>query len=351
MLWLQLPTAALADYATREQTMTDHARELGAALRLRPPTRADLSLMIDAGASAAWSTDKGAVITGAVVAALREKAIMLPATATIERAGITGRATARKRVHDALLAGLGPEQLAALDELLSLDPETGFTRLTSLRTIPAGPKPDHVREIVDKLGAVRALDIAHSAGDRIHPDRLPRLVRESRLSPTYLINRYTLARRRATVVALLIDLEARLTDAAIEMADRLIGAAFTRGKNAQERQYSATAKDVARLMRLFLGTIDALAAAAEADADPFAALDEAVDWNKLLRVRDEVAQIADTADVDTTTPMTTPIKWRWRGSSMPIMPCRYRPSGATARRPVLTGSSSGRASAAAARAK
>lgn len=295
---LQLPTAALADYATREQTMTDHARELGAALGLRPPARADLSLMIDAAASAAWSTDKGAVIAGAVLAALRGKAIMLPATATIERAGITGRATARKRVHDALLAGLGPEQLAALDELLSLDPETGFTRLTSLRTIPTGPKPDHVREIVDKLGAVRALDIAHNAGDRIHPDRLRRLVREGRLSPTYLIDRYTLARRRATVVALLIDLEARLTDAAIEMADRLIGAAFTRGKNAQERQYSATAKDVARLMRMFLGTIDALAAAAEADADPFAALDEAVGWNKLLRVRDEVAHIADTADVD-----------------------------------------------------
>jgi hypothetical protein len=238
---LDLPSVALTDYAAREQTMTDHAREIGAALGLRPPVRTDLSLMIDAAASAAWSTDKGVVIAGAVVAALREKAIMLPAPATIERAGITGRATARKRVHDALLTGLGAEQLAALDELLTLDPETGFTRLTTLRTIPSAPKPDHVREIIDKLGVVRAVGIAHDAADRIHPDRLRRLVREGRLSPTYLIDRYTSARRRATVVALLIDLEARLTDAAIEMADRLIGAAFTRGKNAQGRQYSATA--------------------------------------------------------------------------------------------------------------
>ena len=66
---LQLPAAALADYAAREQTMTDHARELGAALGLCPPARTDLSLMIDAAASAAWSTDKGALIAGAVVAA------------------------------------------------------------------------------------------------------------------------------------------------------------------------------------------------------------------------------------------------------------------------------------------
>jgi hypothetical protein len=228
---LGLPSAALTDYAAREQTMIDHAHEIAAALGLRPPARTDLSMMIEAAASAAWSTDKGAVIAGAVVAALREKANMLPALATIERAGITGRATARKCVHDAPLTGLGSEQLAARDELLTLDPETGFTRLTTLRTIPIGPKPDHVREIIDKLGVVRAVGISHDAADRIHPYRFRRLVREG-LSPTYFIDRYTLARRRATVVALLIDLEARLTDAAIEMADRLIGAAFTRGKKA-----------------------------------------------------------------------------------------------------------------------
>lgn len=295
---LDLPAAALADYAAREQTMTDHAREIGAALGLRPPVRADLNLMIEAAASAAWSTDKGAVIAGAVVAALREKAIMLPPPATIERAGVTGRAVARKRVHEVLLTGLGADQLAALDDLLSIDPATGLTRLTTLRTIPTAPKPDHVREIIDKLGVVRAVGIDHDAGNRVHPERLRRLVREGRLSPTYLIDRYTLTRRRATIVALLSDLEARLIDAVIEMADRLIGSAFARGRNAQERQYSATAKDVARLMRMFLGAIDALAEAAETEADPIAAIDEAVGWNKLLRVRDEVAQLADTADID-----------------------------------------------------
>ena len=34
-------------------------------------------------------------------------------------------------------------------------------------------------------------------------------------------------------------------------------------------------------MRMFLGTIDALATAVETEADPMAALDEAVGWNKL----------------------------------------------------------------------
>ena len=123
---------------------------------------------------------------------------MLPMPATIERASVAGRARARKRAHQALLTGLGPEQLRKLDELLEIDPTTGLTRLTALRTIPANPKPDHVREIVDRLKTVRALGIPAHAGGFIHPERLRNLVREGRLSPAYLIDRYTVARRRAT---------------------------------------------------------------------------------------------------------------------------------------------------------
>ena len=45
------------------------------------------------------------------------------------------------------------------------------------------------------------------------------------------------------------------------MADKLIGGLFARARNATRRRYAASAGDVGRLMRLFHGTIDALAAA------------------------------------------------------------------------------------------
>lgn len=295
---LRIPAAVFTIYAARDQTRSDHAREVAAALGLRSPTRADLPMLIEAAASAAWATDKGEVIVTAMIAALREAKIMLPAPATIERAGVTGRAKARSRSYAALLAGLGPDQVGAIDALSTVETRTGLTQLTKLRTIPIAAKPDHVRDILAQLQAVRALGIDPLTENRIHPDRLARLAREGRLSPAYLMDRYTTARRRATIVALLLDLEARLIDAAIEMADKLIGAAFTRGKNAQARQYTSTARDVGRLMRMFRGTIDALAAAAEAGEDPLHAVDEAVGWAKLLRARGEVAEIADTADID-----------------------------------------------------
>ncbi len=90
----------------------------------------------------------------------------------------------------------------------------------------------------------------------------------------------------------MLDLEARLTDAVLDMADKLIGGLFAKARNAARRRYAASAGDVGRLMRLFHGTIEALAAAQEDDADAFEAVDDAVGWPKLLRARDQVRELA-----------------------------------------------------------
>jgi hypothetical protein len=91
---------------------------------------------------------------------------------------------------------------------------------------------------------VRKIGIPAQAGSALHPDRYRQFVREGRMSPAYMIERYATSRRPATVAAFVIDMEERLTDAAIEMADKLIGSMFTRAKNSQARRYVATSKDV-----------------------------------------------------------------------------------------------------------
>ena len=143
-----------------------------------------------------------------------------------------------------------------------------MSQLASLKTIPVAARPDHIRA-----------------------------------SPAYMIERYIPSRRRATLVAFLLDLEERLTDNALEMADKLIGSIFTRAKNAQARSYATTSKNVARLMLIFRRTIDALTEAVDhvglEDAVPRRALGlEVVGWNTLLKARPEVATIAETANLD-----------------------------------------------------
>ncbi len=295
---LGLSPSLLANYAGREQTMTDHGRELAGRLGLRNPVRADIPLMIDAAAKAAWATDKGTIIAAGVVAALRAAGILLPAMSTIERAGIAGRARARKQAALAMLAPVSAGQLEALEGLFVPDAPDGATRLTWLKTIPIAAKADHIRQILDRLKFVRQIGISAEAASAVHADRYRQFVREGRVSASYMIERYATARRHATLVAFLIDIEERLTDAAVEMADKLIGGVFTRAKNAQARSFAVTARDVARLMGMFVQTIDAVAQAVDEDLDPVAAIDAAVGYHNLLRVRPEVAGIAGTAQVD-----------------------------------------------------
>jgi hypothetical protein len=117
---------------------------------------------------------------------------------------------------------------------------------------------------------------------------LRQLVREAHAADAHQLGRYAARRRHALLAVLVLDLEARLTDAALDMTDRLIGGLFARARNAKRRRYPGSARDVGRLMRLFHGTIGALAAAQEGDRDAFEAVDEAVGWPRLLRVRGEV---------------------------------------------------------------
>lgn len=295
---LGLSPTVLADYAGRGQTMTDHARELAARLGMRGPSSADIPLMIDAAAKAAWPSDKGSTIAAGLIAGLREAGILLPSISTIERAGIAGRARARKQAAQALLSAVTAEQLLALDGLFDNVVADGVSKLTWLKSIPVAAKPDHIRQILERLKFVRAIGIPATVANNIHVDRYRQFVREGRTSATYMIERYATARRHATLVAFLIDIEERLTDAAIEMADKLIGGVFTRARNAQARNFAATSRDVGRLMTIFGKTIDALTGAVDSGEDPIDAIDASVGWHHLLKIRNAVAGIAGAAHVD-----------------------------------------------------
>jgi len=287
---------AFEAYAARPATASVHAREAEAALELRPPTNADLPMMIEAGTLAAWSTDRAAPIVSGIIAAVQRSCVTLPAPSVIERVGIASRSRARKRAYDALLAEVSDESTGKLDGLLMVDPKTGVMPIAWLRETTTAPSADNVRGLLDRLTTVRSIELSSSIADAIHPDRLRQLVREGRSSPTHLLTRYTPARRRATLAATILDLEATLIDAALDMADRIIGGSFTRGGNAKKRSYAASTRDVGRILRLFDRTVAALEEAQESGADGFASVDAAVGWDKLLRARSETRTIADLAE-------------------------------------------------------
>lgn len=295
---LGMRVSEIDSYGTRPQIISEHMVALMKQLGLRGATESDLPLMIAIAEEAALGTDRGMPIASAIVETLRARNIVLPSPLRIERAGIAGRAKGRKRALASFLTDVGTNQREQLDTLLTIDEGIGCTKLAWIRDITGAPKADNIRGLIERLCHVQKLQIDPGARDNIHPDRYAQLAKEGRITPAHLLSRYAPNRRHAILVAATIEMETRLTDATLEMADRLIGGSFTRGGNTKERRYAATTRDVGRLMRLFHRTIDALATAQDGDIDAFDAVDQTVGWAKLLRARAQVEDIANLAEED-----------------------------------------------------
>jgi hypothetical protein len=157
---IDVPPGVLADYGRRDQNRWEHAAEAQRHLGLHVPGREDRRAALAAALQAAETTDQGQPIAEAMIAALRERRSVLPAADTLDRLGRAARALARRRIEAALLDGLPPERLDALDEILTVEPEMRITRFAWLKALPEAPGKKNLLALLERLRFVRdfALD-------------------------------------------------------------------------------------------------------------------------------------------------------------------------------------------------
>lgn len=290
--------SSFSAYGQRAQTRTDHADLVARYLGIRPFRRGDLALALNLAAQAAEYTDRGEPIVRALMVGLKGERFILPSGDTLERAGLAGRARARKAAAAAIVEGLSSAELTRLDELVINNPDFGMTPLAWLRNFEEAPTAANINGLLERLRYVRGIGIHPVVGGAIPEFRFAQFVREGGVAPAFLLSDYSVNRRRATLTAAVIDLEARLADAAIQMFDRLIGGMFTRARRGRERRYQDSIQSVGQLMRLFGATITALDEAAQNGGDPLELIDEAVGWHRLVAAKAQVDALADLAGED-----------------------------------------------------
>lgn len=290
--------SSFSAYGQRAQTRTDHADLVARYLGIRPFRRGDLALALNLAAQAAEYTDRGEPIVRALMVGLKGERFILPSGDTLERAGLAGRARARKAAAAAIVEGLSSAELTRLDELVINNPDFGMTPLAWLRNFKEAPTAANINGLLERLRYVRGISVDPAVGGAIPEFRFTQFLREGGVAPAFLLSDYSVNRRRATLTAAVIDLEARLADAAIQMFDRLIGGMFTRARRGRERRYQDSIQSVGQLMRLFGATITALDEAVQNGGDPLELIDEAVGWHRLVAARAQVDALADLAGED-----------------------------------------------------
>ncbi len=117
---LELDASHFGDYADRDQTRREHVLEIETALGLRPFTRASYRELAAWLLPTALATDHGPTLVATVLEELRERRIVSPPLAAIERLAGSVRARAQRQLWRRLADGLTDQQRQSLDQLLEV---------------------------------------------------------------------------------------------------------------------------------------------------------------------------------------------------------------------------------------
>jgi len=143
---------------------------------------------------------------------LRRRRIVAPGPSVVERLVAAVLVVAERHVAGQLTRNLSPAQTEALDALLVSKEGTLLSVLGWARQPPGPPGHKALARIVDQLTHLRSVALDPACADGVHPERLRKLAREGGRYTAQHLRALSLLRRRATLVATVLDTMARVTD-------------------------------------------------------------------------------------------------------------------------------------------
>lgn len=287
-----------SDYALRDQTRREHLQEVLDRLGLAAFSGRDYRELIAWLAPIALRTTDGWSLATAVAQELRIRKVLLPVPKAIDRLCAEALTRAQREIYRRLLAPLSTEQRSALDGLIKPRDHSPISTLAWLRTPVADPSPSTILDHIRRLEVIRSLGLPPNLGRDIPSGRLERLAREGGQAAAYLFSDLSLDRRHATLVAVLLDLQATITDEILSLNERLIGSFFTKAKNRYARTFAESGKAINDKVHLFAEIGAALISAKARGGDPWAAIESVLPWPEFLSRVGEAGQLARRPDFD-----------------------------------------------------
>ena len=252
---------ALDEYLAAERNRQRHAAECQERLGPRPFGGRAATELIDQLLPEAIENDRLGSLAECVMETCRKQGIVVPPPASLERLCAQLRHRARREVYRRLTDDLTAGQRQRLDALTQHREKSHSSWLAWLSQMPEATKPSAVLGLIERLKHVRAIGVNPDCRHLVHQARLAQLAREAGRTTVQLVAGYERQRRHATLVATTLDLTSRLTDQAIDLFDRLIGAMFRKAEGRHTRAFQADARAINENVRLYARIGTALIAA------------------------------------------------------------------------------------------
>lgn len=309
---LHVDPAVLTAYAARPQTrreQLDALREEFGFCMFAPRHGRELLAWLLPVALAATNV---AAIATALTDELRLRRIVAPGLSVVERLIAAVLVVAERHVADQLTKDLSTAQIDALDELLRPKEGTAISMLAWARQPPAAPGHRALARIVEQLACLRAVGLKPAVAEGVHPERLRKLAREGARFTAQHLRTLSPLRRRATLVATVLDTATRLTDDGVALFDRAVGRMFRRAEARQEEAVLRDARAVNDKVRLLAKLGTALIEAKASGADLDGAVANSVGWDRLAASITEANKLArpDKADLSALAARAWPVLHR-----------------------------------------
>lgn len=296
---LNISPSAWESYGARKNTFHEHLLELQTIYGFRSFTmsvyREKLTLLEEL----AMHTDKGIVLATTLIEHLRGQLILLPSINVIERLCSEAITKANRKIYQMLTESLSDEHYTNLDDLLQRKPESKFTWLVWLRQSPSKPSSKQMLEHIERLKVLQKLNmpeqIYHSS---IHQNRLLKIAREGGQMTPQDLSKFESVRRYATLVALVLESTATITDEIIDLHDRIIGRLFNTAKNKHQKRFQQSGKDINSKIRIYSKVGQALVGAKQDGTDPFKAIESVISWDEFEASVIEAQKLAQPENFD-----------------------------------------------------
>lgn len=286
------------EYAAREETRREHLLELRTYLGLGPFGLTDYRKALQSATELALQSDKGIVLAGSVLEALRRQRIVIPSLDVIERICAEAITQANRRIYAVLTDSLTTEHRRRLDSLLKRREDGKSTRLSWLRQSPVRPNSRHMLEHLQRLKAWLELELPAGIERQVHQNRLLKIAREGgQMTPSDLA-KFEPQRRYATLVAVATESTATVIDEVIDLHDRIIGKIFNTARHRHQQQFQASGKAINDKVRLYGRIGKALLDAKESGIDPYTAIEKVISWEDFTASVGEAQTLARPGDFD-----------------------------------------------------
>ncbi len=269
-------------YFERPQTRREHLAILLDRLKVRPFSSTDIRVLTGWLTPAAQTLRHADALADMVLEEVRRRHILLPTRAALETIIHVAIRRGVRIAHRALSNGLSESQKVSLDALLEIREGTAVTTLAWLRAPSLSPNAVNLDRIAERVKLLRSLALPPELADRIPAKLFDELSAEgSRMSAQHLRD-LNPERRHAVLAATALHLSRNLTDCAMDLFKKLIGALTRRADNQAAQRVTRSVRELQKPLKDVSRVCHAMIDANEKGEDVSSAIDRTVHWREFV---------------------------------------------------------------------